>query len=305
MSRKRNASLATGRRRWLVAGSVALAALSATIVGVVLTDRAASAPIPLIPPDPQRLVIQRPQRVDIVLARDGTDDDWRIQAPCSLAVDQRRLSPLFEALSGGGTHYPAGEVDLSGAGLQPPLATLQLDGQALSIGGTDLSGSRRYVASDARVHLVPEWLWPLVNGGLSALAEPAVFEAPIAAVQRAADAPVGVPDDATDDTDSATGSLDTQLDTQLDAQLDARLDAARWNALEAAQIVAWPLTEPVPVRQRERLKVTFEGGESTTVELLVTDRFEALVREPGGCAHLLDTGTLRPDGASSPAPDNP
>jgi len=282
-------SLAARRRRWLVLAGLLLLALLAIIAGVVLTDRAANAPLGLIPRDPLQVVIQRPGRTDILLdrapGRAGTHEDWRISAPCALAADQRRLSPLFEALGGGGAHYPLDEVDLPGAGLEPPLATLRVDGELLHIGDADLSGTRRYVATAGRVHLVPEWLWALVNGGLSALASAEVFERTVAAIDQAVDQSV----------DPAVG-----LDVD---------DIARWNALQSTQIVAWPLVDAAAdgsEPRRYRLDVTFEDGERTGVELFVTGRFEALVRDGAGCAHLLAPGTLVPiPNVDGPGVDGP
>jgi len=260
-------ALAARRRRWTGIAVLALVAAVAGVVAVAVRDGSERGSTSLIPADPQRLTIARPAQVDIVLERDAPDGDWRITAPCTLEVEARRLSPLFEALAGGGARYPREQVDAAGAGLEPPLATLTFDGTALSIGGPDLSGERRYVATDERVELVPEWIWSLVNGGLSALAVPDVFTRTLTTIGN------------TDEDEHAIDGMNA--------------DVTHWNALQASQTIAWPPPGPVPADAPLRLTFGFENGSRAVRDVVLTERFEAVVHEDGGCAHLLAPGTLR------------
>jgi len=270
-------ALAARRRRWTVIAMLLLVAAVAAVAAVAVRDGSGHASTSLIPGDPRRLTIARPDRAYTVLERDGPDGDWRITSPCALQVEPRRLSPLFDALAGGGARYPRDQVDGLGAGLQPPLATLSFDGTALSIGGTDLSGERRYVATDERVELVPEWIWPLVNGGLSALAVPDVFTRTLISIEGTGDG------------------------------LDA--DVSHWNALQASQTIAWPPAGPAhaqahaqaPAEAARRVTFGFEDGGHAVRDIVLGERFEAVVHEDGGCAHLLAPGTLR----TAPPPPPP
>ena len=49
----------------------------------------------------------------------------------------------------------ADDFDLDKIGLEPPIARLQLDGQALDFGTTAVTGPLRYVRSGGRIALVP------------------------------------------------------------------------------------------------------------------------------------------------------
>ncbi len=212
--------------------------------------------------DPRIIRIQRPERNDLVLQREsGT---WGITAPCTLAVNQQRLSPLLEALNTPAASYPASDVDIESAGLTSPLATLILDDESIAVGGIDLSGERRYLQPGDRVELAPEWILSLVDGGLSAFASSDVFA------------------------DVVTEVFIEQRRVVVDPWLD----------LSSGQTVEWPLSDTLPVNSTEFMAVvTLASGTTHKVQVTSNSEWQALVLDDGGCARLLPAATLPTDTA--------
>lgn len=263
MSARPRPSRAARERRLALALGAVLAALLAVIAGVLRQERHARAPALL--PDANavtRVEIERPDRATITLARDG--EAWRVVAPCALAANAARIGPLLDALALEGPSYAAGEVDLAAAGLDAPAATLRLDGREVLLGGSDLSGERRYARRGERVALVPEWVLPLVDGGLSALADPLLFDTAPEALRRVEPAP-------------------------------AALDATSWADLAARQIVPWPLVEAPPATARATLLATLDDGSERRLEIESNASWSAIRVDGGGCALLVDVTALPSD----------
>lgn len=248
---------AAKRRRLAVMASILAVGLLGGAIWIASNDaqqRAAQAPRAR---DPQLVTIQRPDRIDIVLQRGN--DEWRITEPCALAVNEQRLSPLFEALNAPGTRYNVDEVDLSATGLNAPSATLIVDGQRIDIGELDVSGSRRYLRSDQTVELAPEWILSLVDGGLTAFAATPVFDAEVS--EASAD--------------------------------ETALDAEVWTDLQADQTLTWPLADALPVNHRvSDVAVTLADGTLHRVQITSTDDWHALVIDEAGCARILPPDAL-------------
>ena len=299
-------STRAGRERRLVAALVATLLVLVSGIALVVRDerRAASAGAPSVPAnEASRLVITRAGRDDIALVR--SDDDWRIVAPCALDANDARVEPLLGALGTGALDYPAGEVDLEAAGLDEPLAVVRLDGTATSLGGTDLGGERRYALRGDRVALVPEWTLSLVDGGLSALAEPVPFpEAPVSLRRlgkagTAPDAPTGTPSPvepsgAEIDAAPAPARGPTSGATS-DAAPGTTLDPGPWAGLAASQIVPWPVPDAPPTTRRTRLEAHLPAGGTRTFELVGNASWNALRAEDGDCAWLFPDDALPTD----------
>lgn len=252
------------RERRLAALLAGVLALSLLVIAGVLWQERRARPLALLPDarGVSRIEIERSGRATIELAREN--GDWRVVAPCALAANTARIEPLLEALAIDGPGYAASEVDLPAAGLDAPAATLRLDGRELSLGATDLSGQRRYLRRGERVALIPEWVLPLLDGGLSALADPVLFDLPPRALRRVEPAP-------------------------------GALDVAPWTALTASQIVAWPLADAPRAARRARLVATLEDGTERRLDVETNPDWSAIRVDGGGCALLVAADALPPD----------
>ena len=263
-------SLARRRRRLALLGAAALALLLAAIGATLVADRRAAAvrETPLVADAPERIVIRRDGFADVALVRgagaganSGTDshddaDAWRIEAPCSLAASDARVAPLLEALDATRLTRDAAEVDLPGAGLEPPVATLEVDGREVDVGGPDLGGARRYVRAGDRVGFAPEWLGSLIGGGMSALAEPWVVDGTVRAV----------------DGDPAL--------------------ADAWSALEAVQTVEWPVEDAPAIVEERSVRLELADGREFELDVASTRAWHA-IRTPGAaCARVVGVDEL-------------
>ena len=263
-------SLAHRRRRLALLGVAALALLLAAIGATLVADRRAAAvrEAPLATDAPDRIVIRRDGFADVALVRgadagagadsdaDGEPDAWRIEAPCSLAASGARVTPLLEALDATRLTRDAAEVDLPGAGLEPPVATLEIDGAAVDVGGPDLGGARRYVRAGDRVGFAPEWLGSLIGGGMTAFAEPRVVDGTVVAVD-------------------GDGTL-----------------ADAWSALEAVQTVERPVDGAPAIVGERRVRLEMIDGRELEIDVASTEAWHA-IRMPGAaCARIVGVDEL-------------
>lgn len=210
--------------------------------------------------DPNTIRILRPSRAELVLQR--AEASWHLIAPCYLAVNKQRLSPLLEALNTPGASYSSSDVNLEATGLLSPQATVILDDEIITIGGLDVSGERRYVQSGQRVELVPEWILSLVDGGMTAFADNAVFRAEVSSV------------------------VSTTADNLAQG-------VALWTELSASQTVEWPLDEALPFGSTiTDFSVTLDSGKAHEVQVTSNDAWQAVVLDGEQCARLLAPDTL-------------
>ncbi|MFT6642294.1 MAG: hypothetical protein ACJAUZ_003299, partial [Flavobacteriaceae bacterium] len=150
-------------------------------------------------------------------------------------------------------------------GLINPLATVIANKQQIDIGKTDLSGRRRYVRRSERVEFIPEWILPLLDGGLSALSNLEVFEDVITSVA---------------------------LDEPGYMQSTASEDLAIWQQLTAQQIAPWPLTDNTPIQLQYSVTIKSES-DTNHLQVFTTAAYTAIVFEGARCAYLLPNDALR------------
>ncbi|MFC4819056.1 hypothetical protein [Dokdonella ginsengisoli] len=137
---------------------LALAAALGAIVYAQLRHEDTLAPEPLTAIDPAavRAVAVAcdgctPRRFE----KDGTQ--WRMLEPYAREADATAVAKLV-AIAGAPVRFrhAAGELDPKKLSLDPPLATLVLDGTTLKFGTTDAIHGDRYVEVDGAVALVPD-----------------------------------------------------------------------------------------------------------------------------------------------------
>lgn len=212
----------------------------------------------------QHMVIKREGFDEIVLRK--TDDSWKMESPCQVSINEQRLAPLLEVLTPAAHQYTAQEVDLDAAGLTSPLANVVIDGIDYRLGNTDLQGARRYVQYGNQVGFVPEWTLPLVNGGVTALANLNVFDDTLSAL-----------------TVLAQGEADNGIsDTE---------ELARWQQLSAQQIVPWPLDGESPEAVFS-IVPELENNVQTTISVFNAESFIALQYENTACAFIIAPESL-------------
>lgn len=299
-------------RRLAIGLSATLLALVGAMAALDRADRRAgsadTASAPFVPDAVRRIAIERPGHLAIALERTfaatapdtaargadgngGDGGDWRIVAPCAIDANDARVAPLLDALASRAIGYSAAEVDLAAAGLVDPLAVVRIDGVPIRLGGTDLGGERRYAQRAERVALVPEWVLSLVEGGLSALAEPVAF--PLAPTRlRRLDGEAGSDEDVP--SIASASAPESERAPVLGAAI-AELDPRPWSGLAASQVVTWPVANAPPEGRRTRLEATLPSGETRTHELVGNVGWNALLTEDGGCARLFADIDL-PDG---------
>ena len=82
---------------------------------------------------------------------------WRMLEPYAQAADDRAIARLLDiARAPVRLRHARGELDAKKIGLDPPQATLQLDGTLLKFGKNDAIDGDRYAEVDGVVALVPD-----------------------------------------------------------------------------------------------------------------------------------------------------
>jgi hypothetical protein len=145
------------RTRTLAFLAAAAAALGALVLAELRRERGL-APEPLTAIDPTAVR-------SLVVACNGCttrrfekeDGRWQMRAPRTGAADAAvvdRLAAIARAPVR--LRHAAGELDPARVGLDPPQATLQLDGTLLKFGTTDAINGDRYVEAGGSIALVPD-----------------------------------------------------------------------------------------------------------------------------------------------------
>ena len=122
---------------------------------------------------PTSIVIKREGHKDITLVK--TESLWNMTTPYELIANAQRIEPLLNLGSASFDGYDKAEVDLPATGLNSPAASITIGGRAILLGKTDATGDRRYALIDNKVSFVPDWVWSLVHGGVTAFSDLTVF----------------------------------------------------------------------------------------------------------------------------------
>lgn len=114
------------------------------------------------------IIIQREGHEAIRLVKQA--DQWYVHDTTMVAANQQRVLPLLGLTQLYNSGYNKLEVDLAGAGLTNPLASISLNDMHIALGNPDISGERRYAMIGDSVTFVPAWVWSLIHGGVNAFA---------------------------------------------------------------------------------------------------------------------------------------
>ena len=83
--------------------------------------------------------------------------DWRMTAPHAAEADAERIADLLEILSTPSyQQFTLPEIDLAEFGLQPPAASVRIDGLTLELGAIHPFNQRRYLRIGDRLHLIKD-----------------------------------------------------------------------------------------------------------------------------------------------------
>jgi hypothetical protein len=129
-----------------------------------LEPSAAPQPITLLnPAEVNHIQISREQYPSLTFTRQ--DGDWQLDGNPPLPASPFQVHALLAILQTRTTrHYPADNLDLREAGLDPPQATMILDDTTtLRIGNTEPLDNLRYIQCGATVYLVEDRYQPLIN----------------------------------------------------------------------------------------------------------------------------------------------
>lgn len=247
-------------QRTVYAATVLLIALLG-IISVILWSEKSAQPIVVEKKALRSVAIQRPGYADIAL--EYQQSQWLLTSPCQANANPQRIQAFEQLLNPASHHYDASEVDLSAAGLVDPLAIITINGSALKIGETDLSGDRRYLQRGSDVEFAPEWILSLVQGGTSAFAALNVF--PDALISLSAK-----------NIEKNTSPSELQ----------------QWQSLSANQVIAWPLKENIPELVQSysiKYKSPTETGQMVAHEY---EAFSALVKSDEHCAYIVSNAAL-------------
>ena len=257
-------------QRWIAVLLAAIGILATLMMYQLWRDSQTALQLPPGTADAATIRIEREGSDDITLARNGAS--WFIETPCELSANEQRLEPLLGALTPGVHQYEASDVDLQAAGLVSPLATVTINETAYRIGNTDLSGERRYVQRGNQVAFVPEWVLSLVNGGVTALADLAVFADPLEQL--------------------------TLTDDQGSEIVLSTADQLRpWQDLSAQQIITWPPEDTALPQPSLQISASATNGDSLLYTVYNTEKFTALTLagktlSGKSCAYILPLDTL-------------
>lgn len=120
---------------------------------------------PLKAEDITRIIATRPLRDDMVLERDSDGFWWIVREP-RLPAETFQVNTLTRLAEQTVTRsYPASDMDLNQLELDPPRASLTLNGTRIDFGGIDALENQRYLRVDDRVKLVPDLYLYLIEAG--------------------------------------------------------------------------------------------------------------------------------------------
>lgn len=200
-----------------------------------------------------RITIEQDDTPTIVLEK---KDRWWVTSPVRMPANDQRIIPLLTVYTNPDPGYPLDAVDLEATGLKNPEFSLTFNKYQVHIGDTAVDESKRHAQHGERMRFVPEWVFPFLQGGVSAVADLTVFGNDLNTIEL-----------------SPGISLDK-----------ASLDSAR--NLNAQQLVPWPRLEPPVIVSQHSAQVTV-GNDRTQWVLFKTDRYIAMQPEQSEYAYIL------------------
>jgi len=154
--------------------AVALAVLFLLLLGLATwMEFGKMRPTPHANANIESIIIKRTGHADITLVK--TDSIWKMTTPYELIADSQRIEPLLSLGTASFNGYDQTEVDMSATGLSAPDASIIIGEREFLLGESAADGERRYALIDQKVNLIPEWVWSLVHGGVSAFSDLTVF----------------------------------------------------------------------------------------------------------------------------------
>lgn len=205
------------------------------------------------------IIIKRAGHEDIELVR-NTDDNaqWHMSKPHALTANSQRIEPLLTLGAAKLDGYETSDVDMQATGLDNPGASFTIGDRTFLLGQTDIDGERRYALVDNQVTLLPEWVWSLIHGGVTAFADLNVFNS--------------LPDTLYVVGDSHTSSI-SQMEN--------------WRSLQADKIVVWP-SEPKPVNvTRWVLSSSQDTSDDHKIAELIQFEEHTLIQTKPGFAYAI------------------
>ncbi len=120
---------------------------------------------PLRASDIEQITATRPLRDDMVLERDKDGFWWIVHEP-RLPAETFQVNALTRLAEQAVTRsYPVSEMDLHQLELDPPRASLTLNGTQIDFGGIDALENQRYLRVGDRIKLVPDLYLYLIEAG--------------------------------------------------------------------------------------------------------------------------------------------
>lgn len=135
--------------------AAALVGLLALAVWTYRGMEAVGAPLVADPAAVRTVTIERADGTRHAFVR--TADGWRMTAPDDKPVDTQRVDGIVHGfMVAPRRSYPADAASLADLGLDPPRATVILDGATFRFGDAHPVSGLRYVLHDGEIHLVDD-----------------------------------------------------------------------------------------------------------------------------------------------------
>lgn len=248
--------------------TLALAGVFAVLLGVIGWLEFGQKPaVTVASADITNIVITRSGHADIVLAQESAE--WHMTQPYALKANAQRIEPLLSLGTANFAGYDIAEVDMDASGLNTPGASITIGAREFQLGLTDAQGDRRYALVNNKVSFVPEWVWSLVHGGVTAFADLSVF------------------DELPNDVYLRSGNTAHKLD-----------NVEQWRSLQADKIVVWPDERKTPLgvsfdRSHHSLNSSDNRFLNDNLAEIVKFEKDTLINTQPGFAFAISTTRMR------------
>lgn len=260
--------------------------LAVAALSVLLVLHPGSKPPPPPPPpvsklepgDAMHVTIAVPGKPEIRLQH--VNGIWRIVAPVRLRASGfrvRLLLAVVHAPSPAG--FRAAGNNLASFGLEPPLASLTVDGQRFDMGDTEPINGRRYVLYEGQVNIVDYPGFRFLRAGVPALVDPALL--PPSAQLESLDLP--------DRHLTRAPGHWTEKPTRSGVTVDDLVALVeRWRHASALAVEAWPPPRPADWKPLGEVRIVYRTGSARHTLVLQALRGKTgllLARKDAGVAY--------------------